>query len=398
MRAINSFLQISVQKLILILIPFIGSNIYGQSNIHVGQQSPPIYISTWIKNEPQDKNLTNKFIVLEFWATWCGPCLAAVPHMNALQEKFKRSDLYFISLTDEPVDKVQRTLNRIDFHSMVVNDLTQKTLIQFGNGKDGLDSYPLTVLIDNKGLIRWIGEPQNLTDQIIQDFLEGNPINRSEQKITDTKPKDEATYQNFKTLLADKSVTYHFSLTETGSTDKSQLLIENTIIELNAYTLKEIYTAILKNYPVVVPERYDSVRFNLLYKNLDKSSFLSRMENEILTRLNLIKVKESKSSDAYIVSIDNSEKLEKTLTKQFSSKSMADTKVIFTSFTIQAMLEELANIHSIAIQFKGNDKKKYDFIIPVDRKEATLRALASYGLRIQNETQTIEYTTLKEKN
>lgn len=398
MRAINSFLQISVQKLILILIPFIGSNIYGQSNIHVGQQSPPIHISTWIKNEPQDKNLTNKFIVLEFWATWCGPCLAAVSHMNALQEKFKRSDLYFISLTDEPVDKVQRTLNRIDFHSMVVNDLTQKTLIQFGNGKDGLDSYPLTVLIDNKGLIRWIGEPQNLTDQIIQDFLEGNPINRSEQKITDTKPKDEATYQNFKTLLADKSVPYHFSLTETGSTDKSQLLIENTIIELNAYTLKEIYTAILKNYPVVVPERYDSVRFNLLYKNLDKSSFLSRMENEILTRLNLIKVKESKSSDAYIVSIDNSEKLEKTLTKQFSSKSMADTKVIFTSFTIQAMLEELANVHSIAIQFKGNDKKKYDFIIPVDRKEATLRALTSYGLRIQNETQTIEYTTLKEKN
>jgi thiol-disulfide isomerase/thioredoxin len=388
----------SIKQLVPIFLILIGFNINGQSNIKVGQESPPIHISTWIKNEPQDKNLTNKFIVLEFWATWCGPCLAAVPHMNSIQARFRQNDLYYISITDESVDKVNRTLKRIDFHSIVATDLTRETFIQYGNGKDGLDTYPLTVLIDNKGLIQWIGEPLKLTDQIMQDFLNGERIDHNQQTILSTPAKPEHNIQNFKTLLTDKNISYHFSLEKTRSMEKSQLQVENVIVELNGFSAKDIYASLFKNNRVMVPKKYDSLRFNLLYKNMDKQSFLSRLENEILNELNLVKAIESKTIDTYMVSIDEPEKLEKTLNKQFASKSMADTKIIFTSYTIQDMVDEISRIHSIVMQYKGDDKKKYDFIIPVDSKESTLGALATYGLRVQNEVQRIEYIALIEKN
>lgn len=146
--------------------------IHAQTNIGVGEKSPKINVTHWVKNEPSDKNLSDKFIVLEFWATWCGPCIAAVPHMNEIQKKYEQNNLYFISLTDESVEKIERTLKRIDFHSIVATDVTKRTMIDFGNGKDGLDAYPLTVLIDNKGIIRWIGEPKNLDSEVMNDFLQ----------------------------------------------------------------------------------------------------------------------------------------------------------------------------------------------------------------------------------
>lgn len=62
-------------------------------------------ITDWIKNIPEDKNLNNKYIVLEFWATWCEPSIAAVPHLNQLQDEFKQNDLYFNSITDESIEK-----------------------------------------------------------------------------------------------------------------------------------------------------------------------------------------------------------------------------------------------------------------------------------------------------
>jgi thiol-disulfide isomerase/thioredoxin len=48
--------------------------------------------------------------VLEFWATWCGPCREAIPSMNKMIESFAGRPVRFISVTDEPRETVEEFL------------------------------------------------------------------------------------------------------------------------------------------------------------------------------------------------------------------------------------------------------------------------------------------------
>src|SRR5712691_10462103 len=45
--------------------------------------------------------LKDSVVVIEFWATWCAPCVAAIPHFNELMEKFKDKPVRFISISNE---------------------------------------------------------------------------------------------------------------------------------------------------------------------------------------------------------------------------------------------------------------------------------------------------------
>ena len=132
-----------MKNLLFLLTLFSMSNIYAQSNIKVNEKAPNINITDWIENVPDDKNLENKYIVLEFWATWCGPCIAAVPHMNDIQKAFTQEDLYYISITDESIAKVERSLKRIQFKSIVVTDVSGQTQINFGRRSKRIGSLSI---------------------------------------------------------------------------------------------------------------------------------------------------------------------------------------------------------------------------------------------------------------
>jgi thiol-disulfide isomerase/thioredoxin len=158
-----------MKKLILTLFLLILTKSFSQQNIRTNEKAK-IKITDWILNVPQDKNIENKYIVLEFWASWCDPCLKSVKHINDLQSKFNREDLYFISITDEKVEDVKSVSKNINFKSIVVSD--QRKYNYFW--KNGIKSLilPLTILIDNKGIIKWIGMPSILTEKIIQDLID----------------------------------------------------------------------------------------------------------------------------------------------------------------------------------------------------------------------------------
>ena len=130
---------------------------------------PNIKINEWIANVPSEKNLIGKFLVIEFWATWCKPCLDNVAHLNELQSKFNNPNLYFLSLTDESPTVVKNTLQKVKFNSIVVSD--NRKVNSFWNGGINKLILPLTILVDNNGIIKWIGQPSILTEKIIRDLV-----------------------------------------------------------------------------------------------------------------------------------------------------------------------------------------------------------------------------------
>ncbi|QXP79213.1 MULTISPECIES: TlpA family protein disulfide reductase [Winogradskyella] len=386
-----------MRKLMYILILLTFGNIYAQSNIKVNGKAPKINITNWIENIPNDKNLNDKYIVLEFWATWCGPCIAAVPHMNKIQEEFNQKDLYYISITDESIAKVERSLKRIEFKSIVVTDLTKETQINFGDGIKGLDEYPLTVLIDKSGIIKWIGEPKNLNSAIMSKFLSnGNTENIDFDLEKNVSFKEQQQTFDFKELMSNKEVKYYLELQETESTEISKQAMGTSIINLKSYRLEDIYNDILniKNDQLELPETIKNTRFDLIYKNTKEPKNLNLLEKDILKKLNLKKQTVFKPTKVNVVSIQDQSLLEETLEKRFSSKSDADDKIIFTAYTINNTLVELSNISSVSFKFNDKNETKYDFIIGIKSKNDIISSLKSYGLIVEEKDVKIEYIKL----
>jgi len=115
--------------------------------------------------------LSGKTVVLEFWATWCGPCVGAISHMNTLAEKFKDKGVQFIAITDEEEDIVKNFLKKKPIVGWVCLDSDQSVGQAYG-----AEMIPHTVVIDAKGDIAEVTDPVALTEQRLNELLAGKSI------------------------------------------------------------------------------------------------------------------------------------------------------------------------------------------------------------------------------
>src|SRR6185436_1636477 len=76
------------------------------ATLKVGDAAPKLQIAKWVQGEPVKELAPGTTYIVEFWATWCGPCRETIPHLNALHEKFKDKGLVVIGQNiweeDEP--------------------------------------------------------------------------------------------------------------------------------------------------------------------------------------------------------------------------------------------------------------------------------------------------------
>jgi len=153
------------------------------AQLKVGDKIPNIIIRDYIKNEPPDKKLEGKYILLEFWATWCEQCLKELPKINSLAEKYSnRDDVIFISITDESPKKARTVFKKHNFSSIVVCDDTSEIhKIFIWNDAEGSYSIPKTILIDPKGIIKWKGSTMKLNPELFAKFLSQENITTADE-------------------------------------------------------------------------------------------------------------------------------------------------------------------------------------------------------------------------
>lgn len=83
----------------------------------IGSKAPSIDVEHWVsdgngKFKPVTEFEADKVYVVEFWATWCGPCVASMPHLAETQNKFLGKGVQIISISDEDLETVNEFLER----------------------------------------------------------------------------------------------------------------------------------------------------------------------------------------------------------------------------------------------------------------------------------------------
>jgi thiol-disulfide isomerase/thioredoxin len=112
--------------------------------------------------DPSDRirleDLRGQVVLLDFWASWCKPCRAAVPGLSRIAEKYHKRGFQIIGINSEPLeaDQVRRIANSWHFGYPIVIDGTTGT-----TGAYGVQAYPTLALIDRAGVVRRVfaGDP-----------------------------------------------------------------------------------------------------------------------------------------------------------------------------------------------------------------------------------------------
>jgi peroxiredoxin len=114
----------------------------------VGQPAPDFTLYDLNGNEVRLSDFRGKPVVLNFWATWCGPCRVEIPHVNVLYDKYKAQGLVVIGVNDEPDHATVRSFAEQHISYTVALDGST----QFR--QYGVRGMPATFYIDREGIVR----------------------------------------------------------------------------------------------------------------------------------------------------------------------------------------------------------------------------------------------------
>jgi thiol-disulfide isomerase/thioredoxin len=134
-----------------------------------GQKMPEFAVEEWITKRPEPPS--EKLLVLDFWATWCGPCVASIPHMNQLAGKFGDIAL-FVGVSDEQSDAFAKGLTKIkktpkDFSYSLALAPSRAMSNYFA-----IQGIPHCVIVSSDGIVRWQGMPSQLSEDIFQQYAD----------------------------------------------------------------------------------------------------------------------------------------------------------------------------------------------------------------------------------
>src|SRR6266540_899716 len=145
--------------------------------LKVGDSAPSLQVSKWINAKPislaegKGKNV----YVVEFWATWCGPCRASIPHLTKLADRFEKKNVTFIgvSVDDErtrsKVEPFVKKMGKKMGYPVALDD-GAKTNAAYLDAA-GVEGIPHAFIVSREGKIAWHGHPLDGLDVQLAELL-----------------------------------------------------------------------------------------------------------------------------------------------------------------------------------------------------------------------------------
>jgi thiol-disulfide isomerase/thioredoxin len=133
-----------------------------------GKPMPSLALTEWINGEVKPAELKGKVVVVDFYATWCGPCMHAIPHNNEMLKTYQSKGLVIIGVCTSSHGQDTFAANAkehsIEYPAARDADLASQKAW-------AVHYYPTYAVIDRKGIIRAIGLQPEHVETVVQKLL-----------------------------------------------------------------------------------------------------------------------------------------------------------------------------------------------------------------------------------
>jgi len=180
--------------------------------LNIGDHAPVLQSAKWLKGTPVPQFEKGKLYVVEFWATWCGPCKENIPHLTEMARKYKdKVSIIGVDIWEnakpgegDPMTRVTKFVRDkgsvMDY--IVAADGADDTIANTWMKAAGEQGIPCSFIVDKEGNVVWIGHPakmQNALEQVVAGTYDPAPLKQErETHLQLLRPVEEAmTARNY---------------------------------------------------------------------------------------------------------------------------------------------------------------------------------------------------------
>ncbi len=165
----------------------------------IGKPMPMLEISDWMNGSVSRSDMKGSILVVDFWATWCGPCIGSIPHNNEIQKKYADNGVKVIGVcgSRNGQDAMADVVRQYGIEYSVGKDATLKSAPAWK-----VSFFPTYAVVDRKGIVRAVGMMPAYIEPIIDSLLKEEKLpasSLSKERFTtqverDVKP-NEGTFE-----------------------------------------------------------------------------------------------------------------------------------------------------------------------------------------------------------
>lgn len=202
----------------LLAVALSGSALAQSGTLTIGDNAPAFKVEGWVKGKELDKLEKGKIYVIEFWATWCGPCIQSMPHLSEVAEKMgNKATVISVNTWDyrgeQPNTKEDKSVHQKRVKDWVANnDKNMRYNIAFDDANDtmantwmrpaGQNGIPCAIIVNEEGKIAWIGHPMTMEEPLGQIVEHKYDIAAAKAKFDAEVAESKAAAERQKVLMA----------------------------------------------------------------------------------------------------------------------------------------------------------------------------------------------------
>jgi uncharacterized protein (TIGR03435 family) len=400
-----------MKKIVTIILTLWSLEAFAQTTTKIGNSSPNLVFEKIINFNQSSATLADfkgKVVILDFWATWCSPCIKSLPELEALQIKYK-SDLQVITITSDPTERIEKFLSKKPLKLPVVIDEQRKLATVFPHR-----TIPHTIVIDKSGIVRAITSSSQITEEIIGKVISGQEINITEKKeVMDFDPS--------KPLSGNENFTYQITITpfqegypsfsniHTGEgIYKNRRIYATNLVAQSLFEVAYLFPVSIRTivevkdlnkmkwnkdnaicFELTVPEKLSEQRFEIMKQHLELYFDYKAVIEERQRKVNVLRQLKNSPKDVLTKSSDKTETYASYGGKGLSMKNSPLSK----------LAEFLESQLDIPVVDETNLIEKYDLELAWynENPQQIHQELKKIGLELVSEERKIKVLVIKDK-